>query len=144
MAVTVSGTSITFNDATVQTTAAVADSKDYGGIGSYVMAYYGATGPANSGRSNFIANGATLAGSSLRVSSRTTSNNVVAGAGAEVFNNSVGSRIYGGASSTFPTSNSITLTGTWRVMNGGAWSFNESLGCSPAYYWIPLLWVRIS
>lgn len=102
MAVTVSGTSITFNDATVQTTAAVAPTTatvlaatagaTVGAVGTYAYVYSTAVAQYTAG--------ATIAGSSLRYSSGVR------------WGETCGN--WFAANSTTPYSG--TPAGTWRVM----------------------------
>lgn len=119
-------------------------STDYGGVGSYVVAYYGATNTtSNSNRTSVLGNGTTIAGSSLRVSSLATANNVVNGA--PFISGLTASQVTNSSSSAFPTTNTTTLSGTWRLMMGGAWCSFLDNGCGGfTYIWFPLLWVRIS
>lgn len=121
MAITTSGTSITFNDATVQTTAfsgtgvlsAIASGTTAGAVGTYTVAW-------NTGGN--ISRGANVAGSQLR-----------AGTGGAQRNP------YGFVSN--PTTNSVTLSGTWySIVFCPAWADN---GDDPNSYF-PGLFVRVS
>ena len=143
------GPSVTFGDATVQTTAAVAASTAYGGVGSYVVAYYGAasTAGATTQRISFLQNGVTVAGSSLRVSSRTTVDATTQVNGSPFFTLSPAFvSVADSATTTFPTANTTTGSGTGRLMVGGVWTYNFQNGCTGQtnYSWVPLMWVRIS
>ena len=138
------GPSITFGDATVQTTAAVPASTAFDGVGSYVIAYYGANSTATTAnRVSTLATGTTVAGSSLRVSSLATSNNI-ASTGQAGASSSGAIYAAGPSGITFLTTNSTTLSGTWRAMVGGTWTSSVNTCCGLVYYWWPLLWVRIS
>ena len=119
MAVTVSGTSITFNDATVQTTAATAPttaqvlnataSASTGAVGSYAF-----LAPTFGSRTSVTSNGNTRAGSNLNY--------------------------YGVSGGTVFSTTGSTVAGTWR--NLGANSSNQDqygnwLVCA-------CVWLRIS
>lgn len=127
MAVTVSGTSITFNDATVQTTAAGAPTTDQvlsatagataGAVGTYVMA-----------RSTTAVNtafNATKAGSGLVPVSVASSFYIPAG----------------GTGRTFPSG--AVLSGTWRAM-GNYNFYGDEFGYAGASTTGATLWLRIS
>lgn len=133
MAITVSGTSITFNDATVQTTAftggggvtslngqtGAITNTSFNAIGSYTGAV------AGSGNSVYSA-GSTVAGTSLYQQT-----NVGAGYGPFTgFNNTSGSRYAG-------------QTGTWRAM-GDSRNGPASPKAPSNYGAFCNLWVRIS
>lgn len=125
MAVTVSGTSITFNDATVQTTAAVTPTTAQvlsatagataGAVGTYMFARLGSN----------LAFGSTVAGSSLLPTAASWS-------------------VYKGFSTgTASFSSGAAQSGTWRAMgtqttiaNGGAYNDPQIQGAT--------LWLRIS
>lgn len=124
MPVTVGGTGITFNNGTVQTTAASSPSTDFGAVGTYVVAV--------STQSSNLATGGTIAGSNLRYDNNWTS-------------------FVGGVSrtnnSTFP-GGGTALSGTWRKMSSGI-SFTSSFedngyGGTTTYYWLQGLYVRVS
>jgi hypothetical protein len=117
-------------------------STDFDGVGSYAIAYYAANDPntANSNLQAFLARGTTIAGSSLRVNSRSTSNNVNVSS-EPGFQNSVPGAANNRA---FPTTNTTTLSGTWRSMVGAAWCANINTDPDFTSYWYPLLWVRIA
>jgi hypothetical protein len=36
------------------------------------------------------------------------------------------------------------LSGTWRCMSGGVWATGLAGCCGVRYFWLPMLWVRIS
>jgi hypothetical protein len=129
MAITVSGTSITFNDATVQSTAASAPSTAFGAIGTYAVLM-------NAVNSN-LANGATIAGSSLRY------DNAVLYTGFNIYNSPFvaaysryNTNSYGGGG-TAPS-------GTWRKVSTGPTYLATSSCCVPVYIWGNALYVRIS
>lgn len=118
-------------------------STDFDGVGSYALLYYAiSNNVGGNGRSSYIARGTTIAGSSLRTNSRSASNNTVnntgeagaSGASNNLFNNGT----------AFPTSNTVTVSGTWRVVHGGAWCTGSFGDYSATYIWCPLLMVRIS
>jgi hypothetical protein len=121
----------------------------YDGVGSYVMAYYGiASTAATINRASFIANGTTVAGSSLRVNSRASVSNIVFSpepfmSFAQTQAGALTSTLIS-ANSTFPTSNSTTLSGTWRCMMGGMWTFQANNCGTGEFWWFPMFWVRIS
>ena len=142
---TLTSAGITFGDATTQSTAAVSASTAFDGVGSYATAYYAQNAVTTTvNRSQYIARGATIAGSSLRVNSRATSSNVttVVEAGSGGMMSGVQNAVN---VSAFPTSNTTTLSGTWRVMSGGVWQFTADAG-SPDYVmvWPAVILVRIS
>jgi len=137
MAVTVSGTSITFNDATVQTTAAVAPPTTFGAVGTY---FIGFSYPGANSSTRYIP-GDTVAGSNLRYATNDSGNsgyayslsgNLIGGGGTSSIGNAWGLGNYGV---------SAGLTGTWRAMaaskNGGQAAYdNYNFGLN--------LWVRVS
>lgn len=127
MAVTVSGTSITFNDATVQTTAASTPSTAFGDVGTYAVLLI--TVNTN------LATGATIAGSSLRYNYTGNSSN------------SFGAPFVGGRSrsSVNYDGGGTALSGTWRKLSTGPTYIFRDLGCGlVAYDWVNALYVRIS
>lgn len=106
-------------------------------IGSYTTAYYAVSlstiGTLNNGAS--IAVGTEVAGSSLRVSTSTTSTNTTYYV-APFETRSTGSP-------EFPTPNTTTLSGTWRLMTSG--SYGRFTNDDPSeYVWYPHLWLRIA
>lgn len=128
MAVTVGGTSITFNDATVQTTAfttatvltAVAGGSA-GAVGTYMW-----------GRSTTAANvafGSTVAGSTLLPCGAAYSVGVTAGCG-------------GSGSIYFPPSGPTAQSGTWRNM--GYFQYAQTCASPPVNGSGSSLWLRIS
>lgn len=125
MPITVSGTSITFNDATTQSTA---------GITSAVTSLNGSTGAiTNTGFNNI---GSYTAG--VR-NSNSTSNpgDTIAGSTLYQYSGSPYTQVQtniGGASNR-------GQTGTWRAM---AYNAPEILGCGPDYARGSNIWVRIS
>lgn len=148
MAITVGGTAITFNDGSTQSTAGVslAGISTFDSIGSFAVAYL-TESPGFTGGGpgyNFKTRGLTVAGSSLRVNSR---------ASGLASPTSVEAGMYGplsaitspGAFNTFPTTNTVTLSGTWRLMASGAQAvrLNDTYGWT-GVNWYPMLWVRIS
>lgn len=125
MAVTVSGTSITFNDATVQTTAggavntttvlAATAGASAGAVGTYCF--------ARSAAGSNIAFGSTIAGSSLRPQSA-----------------AYGFAINQAANNGFFT-DGAAQTGTWRAM--GTYTYSFTAGCGNDWRGATL-WLRIS
>jgi len=136
---TASGSNFLRGDRSWQTVAV--PSTDFDGVGSYVVAFYAANSTAaTTNNFSYLERGTTVAGSSLRVNNRTTSDNINPGANAGI-NNPSFSFVSNPTSNVFPTANSTVLSGTWRLMNGGAWTQNTADG---SYAWFPMLWVRIS
>lgn len=133
MPITVSGTQITFNDATTQSTA---------GITSAVTSLNGQTGAITNTSTNTIgsyiaagtlasgatyAYGATIAGSSLRCALRTGCNPYYG----------MSTNISAGSSSTYTNP---SVSGTWRVM--GYLKNQTTTACDDANGM--MIWVRIS
>lgn len=117
-------------------------STGFDGVGSYVLACYGATATATTnGRQSTLANGTTVSGSLLRVSSLGTQNNVSFPANLFVPDISTG---VSSTITTFPTANTTTLSGTWRLVGGVTWQTFIVNCCGGFYIWYPLMWVRIS
>lgn len=129
MGVTVGGTSITFNDATVQTTAATAVSTAFGAVGTYAALM-------NAANSN-VAIGGTVAGSSLRYDytasgAATFYSNALQGVRARINNSN-----YDGGGTA--------VSGTWRRMSSGNIYASITDPCNyTTYYWSVALYVRIS
>jgi hypothetical protein len=129
------------NGATGAVTVSMA-STDFDGVGSYAVAMYASNAPSDP-NSNWIARGATVAGSSLRVNSRST------GTSGQIFVNELmqtgtASSMVQTANVVFSSPNAVALSGTWRSMTGASWSrsFNTCAGVVSAWY--PILWVRIA
>jgi hypothetical protein len=125
MPVTVRGTDILFSNGTTQSTAAVSASTEFGGIGSYAVLI-----PAVNSN---LAQGATIAGSSLRHS--------VAG-------NSINAAVSRVNNSTY-NGGGTALSGTWRKMSMGdnylsTVTGESQYGVTTTYYWFGHLFVRIS
>jgi hypothetical protein len=98
-------------------------------IGSMTIAW-------NTTTSDVASNG-TIAGGSLRYTSSSFNGEL---APAKIFDTRISN------SDTFPTSNTTTLSGTWKNMGGFCRArfyvdFGEG---SQAYYWYPSLWLRIA
>lgn len=105
--------------------AAFAHGGNVGGVGTYVAAW-------NTTTTNIDGNG-TIAGSNLRY--RSTGS----GAGNTFTNISLDNN------STFPTSGTSTLSGTWRAMQACSGRTEASIGPGETRYsWFPSLWLRIS
>ena len=131
MAITVSGTSITFNDATVQTTAATGLPSTYSGVGSTIHAVYFATA--------VTAPGGTVSGSYLFYLNQNVGNPFSGGPSV------AGNRL--NATSNFSAGGYTYITigaGTW--MNVGTSSFAPATYDSCANVTYPLVVVvrRIS
>ena len=139
MATAISGTSITFNDATVQTTAA-SGSTTFDAIGSVGYFLYYSAGTTN------LTAGNTIAGSSLYYVSTIVAN--VTDQQGMITNGSVASGSYtryeGSAAvrvrasptpaSQVPPLGMTTLSGTWRAMNAVSRSASYVEPCSNAAY----------
>jgi hypothetical protein len=104
-------------------------------VGTYTTAWYALAGTLDDGSGSSIAVGTTIAGSSLRVpTSSTLSDNV----NVDLYPDSFSA--IAGSGSNFNTANTVTLSGTWRVMTSGKYKDrNESY-----YSFYPHLWLRIS
>lgn len=105
------------------------------GVGSYTVAWYPVGGSLSNNTYVSIAVGTEVAGSSLRSSTSA---------------NASGSTNYrfpfftfASGSSSFPTTNTETLSGTWRLMTSGNYRAREDDGTT-IYLWYPHLWLRIS
>jgi hypothetical protein len=121
MPVTVRGTDILFNNGTTQSTAAVSPSTDFGGVGSYAVLM-------NASNSN-VAQGNTIAGSSLRHSCTT-------GSFTKIQLRENNSTYNGGGTA---------LAGTWRKMSDGPTYLSSYInGYVTEYRWYSHLYVRIS
>jgi hypothetical protein len=98
-------------------------------VGSMTIAWNTAT--------SGVASNGTIAGSSLRFTSASVN---TTGFPADIFAKPIS------GSSTFPTSNTTALTGTWKNMGGfcrGRFITNDPEYGS-IYYWYPSLWLRIA
>jgi hypothetical protein len=96
-------------------------------IGSMTIAW-------NTTTSNVASNG-TIAGSSLRFTSASVNSTT---APADIF------KVISSGFTTFPTSNTTALTGTWKNMGGfcrGRFAVDVGAGIFE-YYWFPSLWLR--
>ena len=137
---TASGSNFLRGDRTWQ--AVAIPSTDFDGVGSYVVAYYGVNSTAATvNNASYLQRGTTVSGSSLRVNSRATSDNIVINFANPQMDAGSFSSFFVANSNVFPTANSTTLSGTWRLMNGGFWTTQDSVN---NFYWLPMLWVRIS
>jgi hypothetical protein len=113
---------------------------DVDAIGTYRICYYGiSSGLGTHSRVNNIGAGATISGSSLRVFSVSTANNTTADTGILFAVRSSGTDV-------FPTSNTTTLTGTWRVMVATTWvrRILSTDGKSSFFTWYPFLVIRVA
>jgi hypothetical protein len=124
-------------------------STEFDGVGSYVVAYYAASPGFTAGnRQSGLVRGFTTAGSNLRVNSRNSANNTTF-IGEAHQNNETGpfGMVSTGANNSFPTTNTITLSGTWRLMHAGIFARSTQDSAYNAWNgtrWFPQLWVRIS
>jgi hypothetical protein len=128
-------------------------------IGSYAMLHYAATTPTpSSGTShiyNILASGTTIAGSSLRRSNLGTGEystplgdqrtlSVQQGYVTPInFFQPIFQAVSNPAGYQY-TVNSTTMSGTWRLVGGNAWSLMSNAAGATYAGWCPLLWVRIS
>ena len=104
-------------------------------VGTYTTAWYALAGTLDDGSGSSIAVGTTIAGSSLRVpTSSTLSNNSSVGLYPDSFS------ALAGSGSNFNTANTVTLSGTWRVMTSGKYKIRVDSD----YAFYPHLWLRIS
>ena len=104
-------------------------------VGTYTTAWYALAGLLDDGSGSSIAVGTTIAGSSLRVpTSSTLSNNSSVGLYPDSFS------ALAGSGSNFNTANTVTLSGTWRVMTSGKYKIRVDSD----YAFYPHLWLRIS
>jgi hypothetical protein len=96
-------------------------------VGSMTIAW-------NTTTSNVASNG-TIAGSSLRFTSASVNTTTVP---ADIF------AVISSGSTTFPTSNTTALTGTWKNMGGFCRGRYDVDGGDSGftYYWFPSLWLR--
>lgn len=90
----------------------------------------------NTTTTNVASNG-TIAGSSLRFLSAAISSLVQTNPPANQFANFVN------GSSTFPTTSSTALSGTWRNI-GGYCRGRLDIGAGDSYAWFPSVWLRIA
>lgn len=105
------------------------------GLGSYVAAYYAVSGTLTDGTYVSIAVGTTISGSSLRVATSATAS------GATRYRPPFEALVT--ESSLFPTANTETLSGTWRLMTSGSYRQRQNTDVTQ-YAWYPHLWLRIS
>jgi hypothetical protein len=146
MPVTVGGTSITFNDSTVQSTAATITSTDFGGVGSYAILMMAAN--------TNLGIGATIAGSSLRYNpsystsgtnfALFTNNPLVGGAyisGENGYYVQNGLRV---ANSSGYNGGGTALSGTWRKVSPGSTYIVQAGQYGSTWHWADSLYVRIS
>lgn len=128
MAITVSGTTITFNDGTTQTTAGGAPTTDqvltatagasFGAVGTYAVLMNASATTVNAG--------GTIAGSSLRYNSEAASRSPFSG--------------YGQSGGTWGGGGTAP-SGTWRAMARSNGRFDN--GCN-SYTFLPGFFLRIS
>lgn len=90
-------------------------------VGTYIIAWNTST--------TAVASGGTIAGSSLRYHS-------ALGAGNDPFETKAG------ATTTFPTTNTTALTGTWRALTHGGGRITTGGGRSTSYEWPAAIWLR--
>jgi hypothetical protein len=124
-------------------------STDFDGVGAYAVAYYAASpGISGASRMSWLARGTTTAGSNLRVNSRASGTN------STLFTETGINPLFGmptaigttGNSTAFPTTNTTTLSGTWRLMHTAVTSSTSATNVENEWvvYYTALLWVRIS
>lgn len=104
-------------------------------VGSYTFAWYAVNAPTTLSNGASIAVGTEIAGASLRVSTSVTSASTTFYTPPTDDKTSTGS--------TFPTSGTVALSGTWRLMTSGSYAAQTSDDPN-AYTWYPHLWLRIS
>jgi hypothetical protein len=105
------------------------------GVGSYTVAWYAVNGSLTDNTYVSIAVGTEVAGTSLR------SPVSVDASGSTNYLFPFSIVISGG--SNFPTSNTETLAGTWRLMTSGKYRSREDQD-GTIYFWFQHLWMRIS
>jgi hypothetical protein len=105
-------------------------------VGSYTFAWYAVNAVSgSSGNGSSIAVGTEISGTLLRVSTSVTNTNTT------FYSPPTSSRTNGGTS--FPTSGTVTLSGTWRLMTSGTYA--SQISDDPNQYaWYPHLWLRIA
>ena len=109
-------------------------------LGTYTTAYYVNNGTMNNNTASFLAVNSTVAGSTLRVSSRGTEFNISVSNRYFAFNS-----FFSGTSASFLTTDTTTLAGTWRLMSSGAYKTSAQDGDDNIIYtWYPHLWLRIA
>ena len=128
-------------------------------IGSYAMLHYAASTPtpalSTSHIYNVLASGTTIAGSSLRRSNLSTGQyfapvadqRTITSQQAYVTPINFFQPIFQAVSNPAGyqyTVNSTTMSGTWRLVGGNAWSLMSNATGATYAGWCPLLWVRIS
>jgi hypothetical protein len=127
---------------------------DLDAIGSYIMAYYARTNvTASHTRYSYVAVGSTIAGSSLRYGNGADATNVTTAPipvdmPFYMYNPSAiraTGNVVIATTTTFPTTGTTTLSGTWRKIAGRLDSARVLGGCGPdQLMWMPSLWVRVS
>jgi hypothetical protein len=115
----------------------------FDGVGTYAVAYYAITAngtqPYAQTRVQVVQRGATIAGSNLRVNSRSSGSVTLTPtfeAGSQGFD-----AVRADNTTAFPTGNTVALSGTWRAMYGGGIQTSND---GSSRYWFPILWLRIS
>jgi len=127
MGLSISGTTLTFNDATTMTTAATATSTAFDGIGTYAILMIATE--------NNLATGSTIAGSSLRYNYTANSSNAAQDSSTWGFVYATNTTYNGGGSSA---------SGTWRRMNSARVFFQFTNCCGTIRAYGTALYVRIS
>lgn len=145
MSITISGTTVTFNDSSTQTQG-IGTSLDT--IGSYVIAYYIPWAD--------IATNSTCAGSNLRYNPTNSFNGVnLSGFGATLSQTDMGTRgavsSYGtttwgaaGSGGAYYANGGSALSGTWRKMSASRDHTSVGYSYGTAYIWSANLYQRIS
>lgn len=154
MAITISGSTVTFNDGSTQST--TGNPQSYDAIGSTVIAYYI---PASS-----VSADTNVAGSNLRF--RPTSSyphnttdiwtlpiatlqqsGFVGLANTQVWSfnqQSGGNSTWRDPSAAYLAGGGTSLSGTWKKLSYSPTYVSSGYGYGTAYYWFPALWIRVS
>ena len=162
MSITISGSSVTFNDGSTQTT--TANGQSYDSIGSTILAIYT---PASS-----ISADTNVAGSNLRFKPTSTYPHNTTdiwslpatslqsygwlglGSGGGAFSNSGamwsfsgqsgGNSTYRDTAAAYLAGGGSSLSGTWKKLSSPPTYVSSSYSYGTAYYWFPALFRRIS
>ena len=146
MSITISGSTVTFNDGSTQTTG-IGTSLDT--IGSYVSAYYIPWAD--------IATNSTCAGSNLRYNPTNTFNGInlqgwggstigIADIGSRGAVSTYGSTTWGAAGSggAYYANGGSALSGTWRKLSATRDHVSVGYSYGTAYIWVASIYIRIS
>ena len=134
MGISISGTTLTFNDSTTMTTAATSTSTAEGAVGTYGIYMMGAASGPN------VAYGATVAGSSLRYNYSVNNTNET------IFTNRSSTRNQDYRTNATYGGGGTSLSGTWRRMSSGGDVYTNIPFDGENYYnvYATALYVRIS